>query len=208
MKERIKLDEAKYFYQRMVAEQNNQTHFKYNLSALLSASRSVLQYILEEVTPGNKPEAAKGPIIKCFMLVFIHICKAPTSDTNSKRAAQRWYQKKVGKSQVVKFFRDVRNDNIHIKPVNPHAHIILQPNNCVFPGPTVAGVPLDGQPQDETPPPPAVVREEELKPPPPPPEYTFEKWPGTEDVETLCRKYLGELEQIIKEGVSLGYISG
>ncbi|TFG92557.1 MAG: hypothetical protein E4H15_03445 [Syntrophobacterales bacterium] len=208
MKEQEKLSEAEYFYQRMVAEQYNQLYFKYNLSALLSASRSVLQYILEEVTPGNKPKAAKGPIITCFTLVFKHICGALTPDINSKRAAQKWYQKKVGKSLIVRFFRDERNHNIHIEPVNPHAHITLLPDNCDFPGPTVAGVPPNGQLQDETLPPLSVVREDKLKPPPPPPEYRFINWPGTEDVPALCTMYLCELEKVIKEGLSLGYISG
>ena len=56
-----KLAEAKYFYDRMVEVQNtvvshNREYFIYNFSAFLSASRSVLQYMLEEI------EQNKGPI--------------------------------------------------------------------------------------------------------------------------------------------------
>ena len=38
---RIKLQEAKYFFKRMVEEVSNREPFKYNLSAFLSAAQSV-----------------------------------------------------------------------------------------------------------------------------------------------------------------------
>ena len=48
MFERKKLEEAKYFYKAMIKEREDREFFCYNLSAFLSASRSVLQYSLEE----------------------------------------------------------------------------------------------------------------------------------------------------------------
>jgi len=48
MNEQSKLNEAKYFYSRMLSEAGNRTNFGYNLSAFLSAARSVLQYALKE----------------------------------------------------------------------------------------------------------------------------------------------------------------
>ncbi|HUU52474.1 MAG TPA: hypothetical protein VMW92_05560 [Candidatus Heimdallarchaeota archaeon] len=175
MKEQEKLDEAKYFYQRMLAEQYNPLHFKYKLSAFLSASRSVLQYVFKEVKV--KP---KGLI---------------------------WYQKAVKNSPVIKFCRDKRNSNIHYSPVDPDIKFTLQLDDCLIPS-TADHLTLNGQPQAERPPSQVAVREKELKPPAPPPEYKFDKWLGLDDVPTLCRKYLSELEQFIKKGKSLGYISG
>ena len=48
MHEKKKLEEAKYFYSKMIEEQENRKNFEYNLSALLSSTRSILQYALCE----------------------------------------------------------------------------------------------------------------------------------------------------------------
>lgn len=54
--ERSKLAEAKYFYSRMGATHGQSTVFNYNLSAFLSAARSVLQYSHKEARskPGGQ----------------------------------------------------------------------------------------------------------------------------------------------------------
>ena len=49
MHEEVKLLEAKFFYDQMVAYQTKSIEFRYNLSAFLSASRSVLLYAFEEI---------------------------------------------------------------------------------------------------------------------------------------------------------------
>jgi hypothetical protein len=48
MFENNKINESEYFYQRIVDEQSNYLHFRYNLSAFLASTRSVLQYIWKE----------------------------------------------------------------------------------------------------------------------------------------------------------------
>ena len=48
MFEQEKLDEARYFLSRMAASDDQPMAFRYELSAFLSAARSVLQYALEE----------------------------------------------------------------------------------------------------------------------------------------------------------------
>lgn len=48
MHELEKIEEAEYFYSQMVKEKENTDNFKHNLSAFLSATRSVLQYALKE----------------------------------------------------------------------------------------------------------------------------------------------------------------
>ena len=48
MNERHKLEEARYFLQRMRDEHETPRHFRFELSAFLGAARSVLQYALEE----------------------------------------------------------------------------------------------------------------------------------------------------------------
>jgi len=48
MHERRKIAEAEYFLARMEENRDSHEYFYYNLSAFLSASRSVLQFALEE----------------------------------------------------------------------------------------------------------------------------------------------------------------
>ncbi len=48
MHEKDKIIEAEYFYSRMKQEQHDRDAFRHNLSAFLSAARSVLQYALKE----------------------------------------------------------------------------------------------------------------------------------------------------------------
>ena len=38
--------------------------------------------------------------------------------------------------------------------------------------------------------------------------YEFDDWDGNEDVLTLCQKYLQELERLVEDGVSKGFITG
>ena len=54
MNEYKKLDEAKHFLDEMLKIKNDQKLFEYNVSACLSAARSVLQYAFEEVTLNGK----------------------------------------------------------------------------------------------------------------------------------------------------------
>jgi hypothetical protein len=54
MHERCKLTEARYFMQRMLAEHDDPTSFRHELSAFLGAARSVLQYARKEAK--GKPE--------------------------------------------------------------------------------------------------------------------------------------------------------
>ena len=50
MYEHEKLKEARYFVQRMETSVDDSELFQYDLSAFLSAARSVLRYALEEAT--------------------------------------------------------------------------------------------------------------------------------------------------------------
>jgi len=72
MHEARKLAEAEYFLGRMVALQNTREEFVWNLSAFLTAARTVAQYAYEEATPKPKGQGwydaavAAHPSIKFF----------------------------------------------------------------------------------------------------------------------------------------------
>lgn len=70
MYEKQKLEEAEYFLSRMKVEIGNPKSFQFELSAFLSASRSVLQFALKEVE--NTPNQAwyDGIVSKSTVLGF------------------------------------------------------------------------------------------------------------------------------------------
>jgi hypothetical protein len=71
MHEEYKLNEAQYFLKRMRAERDNRTAFRFELSAFLGATRSVLQYARKEAKgkpggPGWYDRAVKAERLLAF----------------------------------------------------------------------------------------------------------------------------------------------
>jgi hypothetical protein len=181
MHETKKLKEAKHFYSRMVEEQKDRDHFMYELSAFLSAGRTVLQYARDEA--------------------------------KTKADGQKWYDSLVSHSPVLKFFKEKRDVNIHIEPVNTQAEHRLAMGGSIFPSGLLSMVAFDkdgnviDQRRSEEP---EKSHQEEVKDSPTVYElkYRFDDWTGNEDVLTLCQTYIQELEILIKDGVSKGFITG
>jgi hypothetical protein len=187
MNKKTKLKEAEYFLARMKAEQENQEDFKYNLSAFLSAARSVLQYAERESNPGKNPKAKPG--------------------------AKVWYGNLIANSPVLKFFKCKRNVNIHIEPVKPQADYLHEAFVTIeFSGSSEDEVrdksgkviaqgssekpKLEPEKQKKE----KVLTKDEVR-------YTFSDWPGDEDVFTLCECYIQEIKKGIQDGVSKGFIT-
>ncbi|TES89891.1 MAG: hypothetical protein E3J87_11125 [Candidatus Cloacimonadota bacterium] len=179
MHERKKIREAKYFYSRMVQEQRNRDDFTYNLSAFLSSARSVLQYALTEA--------------------------------ETKTAGKRWYNDCISASPVLKFFKDKRDINIHTEPIEPKAHYELTLTESIQLSESLSITVRDKNGNIKY-----QYSSDEPKPKPKKPEtpavteirYRFADWSGSEDVLTLCKKYIQELEDMIKDAVDTGFISG
>lgn len=70
MNEQEKLREAKYFFERMKSALEEPEAFRYELSAFLSAARSVLQYAREEAIIRNKLQWYEDQVSKNSVLVF------------------------------------------------------------------------------------------------------------------------------------------
>ena len=178
MHEIKKFREAEYFYSKMIEEQEHRENFTYNLSAFLSSARSVLQYTLKEA--------------------------------KTKSGGGQWYNNLILTSSVLKFFRDKRDINIHTEPIQPLAHYKSEFTVNIHLSASVSVTVTDkdgnikqqyssGEPKpipkdSETP---EVM---EIK-------YKFDDWVGSEDVLTLCKMYIQELENVIKNGVNKGFIT-
>lgn len=106
-----KLDEAKYFYDRMVEVQkteiqHNREYFVYNFSAFLSAARSVLQYMCKEIDRKKDPAA--------------------------RQEAKKWYEGKMAASPNLQYFKGKRDINIHTTPIMPIGHIVAIGSSVSF----------------------------------------------------------------------------
>lgn len=179
MNEREKLEEARYFYSRIQAEVNNPKPYQYNLSAFLSAARSVLQYACKEA--------------------------------ESKSGGRAWYDNRIANSSILPFFRDKRDVNIHTEPVKPRKDYQVSMKATVHISSSLS-IKLKDEKDN-------VIDQrctKEAKPPHEPPtdivsveiRYRFSDWSGSEDVTELSQKYLGELEDVVNDGIKSGFISG
>jgi len=185
MNEKTKLEEAKYFYSKMLNEQGNRNAFIYNLSAFLSAARSVLQYALEEA--------------------------------RVKKGGQKWYENLMAASQLLKFFKDERDVNIHTEPVLPKAHYTLyaEAGNYILMSGSVSMIVRDKEgnikQQTKVSANSSVEQEKPVQKPTSKPNevgYFFDNWMGNEDVLTLSKKCLEEIERAINDGIIQGFIAG
>jgi hypothetical protein len=180
--EKAKLDEARYFYSRMSVELNNRQPFIYNLSAFLSAARSTIQYALTE--------------------------------NESNKSGQDWVINRVKESRILSFFKDKRDVNIHDEPLNPSTDVtvslgtgtVLISGSLSFIHRDAKGNILSqspSQPLQST----TIPKNNEessgitYK-------HRFSDWDGKEDIMTLSKMYLDELQNMVDEGIKKGFITG
>jgi len=183
MNEKEKLEEARYFYAKMVKHQEDRKVFNHNLSAFLSAARSVMQYACKEVNPEDE----------------------------GKNRGRKWYDDWMESSYVLRFFRDKRNFNIHIAPINPRRHV--KGHSTVVLSVSISShikvTDKNGKVKEER------ETKEEPKPKKAPKistksesRYEFDDWKGPEDLITVCKMYIRELEKVVQDGISKEFITG
>ncbi len=181
MYEKTKLGEAKYFYSQMSANFNDREKFTYNLSAFLSSARSVLQYALEEA--------------------------------KSKNGGQVWYDRRVSASNILSFFKDKRDLNIHYEPVHPIQNVSASITEKIGISDSISVVLRDANgniiSQSSTEAPQHKAKSQTTEEPSGfTVRYLFSDWTGSEDIMTLCQKYIDELENFVKDGVEQGFLTG
>ena len=180
MYEKVKLDEAKYFYSQMVATFDDRQAFTHNLSAFLSAARSVLQYALEEA--------------------------------GKKTGGQRWYDRQMSASRILKEFKDKRDVNIHKQPVSPTKNISVTMTATIGIKASASVIVRDANGNIKYQSPPETPTPEKKTVPKQAPEikerYIFSDWSGPEGIMELCQKYLDELEYFVEDGIKQGFLTG
>jgi hypothetical protein len=177
MYESEKIKEAEYFYSQMLKEISDRDRFKFNLSAFLSAGRSVLQYAREEA--------------------------------QSKPGGLGWYDAQVTANKITGFFKDKRDVNIHAEPVAVQANVSVGLTATLHVSESLSMVIRDPQGN--------VKGEYYSEPAQTPPlmdqpstidvRYVFDDWNGSEDIPTLCKQYLKELEVVVADGKARSFLS-
>jgi len=168
---REKLLEAKYFLERMVENQDKRDVFKYNLSAFLSAARSVTWIMQREF--GKVPG-----FIEWY----------------------RIQQDKMRSDEKMRILGDKRHATTHEEPVRPHAQVGVTVTERLIMTDSVSVVVThaDGtiERSDSTspPPPPASATTQpnaEWR-------WSFDEIPDM-DVITVCREHMSKLESIVAD---------
>lgn len=183
MHERDKLAEAEHFLCRMRAEVAQRRAFRHELSAFLSASRSVLQYALKEAKGKDGGQGwhdehmaadAVFGFLKCKRNLNVHsepiVPPLDMSLSLPERVA-------IGESVVLVLF------DRHGKAVEKRTGDLLPPVQ-------------EDRAEDG-----AATNTVTYR-------YTFPDWSGGEDVLSLCEIYLSKLRSLVDDGVAKGYISG
>jgi hypothetical protein len=133
-----------------------------------------------------------------------------------EKGRQDWYDRTVAGKDVLQYFKDKRDVNIHEEPVNPSSHIEIAASQTVAVFDAVSVMLFNEKAPEK--------REPEGEPPPPkPPEgrnegpqdraegtvrYYFDDWPGSEDVIVLSHRYIAELEKFVQSGMKDGILLG
>jgi hypothetical protein len=177
MHEIEKIKEAEYFYNQMLRTEDDSDAFKYNLSAFLAATRSVLQFAFSEAKAKSGGQQWYDSIIagKPILLFF-----KDKRDVNIHREPVR-----VRKDIHILITENISiSESITIVQKDEHGNVI-------------------GESKSETAPPKAkeeIPAEITYK-------YMFDDWTGIEDVLGLCQRYLIELKVIVADGRKKGFLS-
>lgn len=176
MYEQMKIDEASYFLGRMNDCRNNPKTFCFELSAFLSAARSILQYALKEAETQSKGQAwydshvcgnAEIRFFKDKRDASIHVKPvAPTANVN------------ISVTEVVQI-----SESISVKLTDSDGRVIGE-SSISSPMPT----PIE----------PLAPRISYS--------YTFPDWPGADDVVALCSRYLAAVEAAVTDGITKGLL--
>ncbi len=177
MHEQSKLNEAMYFYSRMLSDTDNREHLLFDLSAFLSAARSVLQYALEEArSKSGGQQWYDSRVSASAVLTFFKDKRDINVHTEPIQVNQH---ASLQLTEVVRI-----SESIHIKKFDQTGKLIGEHSS--EPGPQLPAPDV-----------PTVLSHR----------FTFADWNGNEDVFQQCNLYLTELERIAADGQNKGFLT-
>jgi hypothetical protein len=153
--------------------------------------------------------------MRCYLSAFLSAARSvlqyACEEAKTKPCGQGWYQGAVGARQVVGFFKEKRDVNIHQqRPAVPHRRTVIESTTTVR-----IAAPVTILIKDEAG---HLLRHHRVNPSqlrstkqPNPARVTtilvFEGWNGPEDLLTLAAAYVKELEAIVADGQKQGVLT-
>ena len=175
-----KIEEAQYFLSRLSNPNLEIREFSFELSAFLTAARSVLQYALEEARLKTGGQAWYENQVKTAEAVKFFKEKRDISVHAEPVIPQRTINIYVEESIGISDFYSIE---------------IINPDGTVVPD-----APQETTAQQS---PPEITRTSSSTSV----TYHFSDWPGQETVAELCAEYLQQVREITHNGRMLGFIS-
>jgi hypothetical protein len=176
MYEHEKLEEAQYFLCRLAETTNHPRAFTFNLSALLSAARSVLQYACKEVKKNPSGKAwYEQKIAASDVIKFLR----------NKRNLNIHHEPVVPLREISVALSDTIRvtGSIHTVLKDQHGNIISESKSHPERLPEL----VDAPPVCSY-------------------KYRFADWPGPEDLIKVCSSYLSEIKAVVNDGILRGYL--
>lgn len=181
MNEQYKIEEASYFLTRFPLSISQPKEFSFELSAFLSAARSVLQFAYDETKtkPGSKAwyeNQMQNKVVKYFR-------DKRNMNIHAKPVVP---QQHINVSIGLRVPVQLPSIAIHLKVTDQNGNVIHEHSQS--------------SPEPEHRPEPTPSQSVTFF-------YHFDDWKGTEDVETLCDQYLAAIEAIVRDGQAKGFLS-
>lgn len=139
--------------------------------------------------------------LSAFLSSARSVLQYALKEAEKKKDGQQWYDNHIINSRILSFFKDKRNINIHTEPVKtdiPLTTIERTLNISTSLSWTITDTqsgkveseyhePLKPQSESRT----KITHR-----------FTFPDWNGSEDILTLCQKYLDELKMVVSDGLN------
>jgi hypothetical protein len=145
--------------------------------------------------------------LSAFLSAARSVVQYAFEEVKSKPFAQAWYEEQVRSSDIVSFFKDKRDVNIHVRPARISEKISMSETLHISDSLVVRMADHNGNqsvvhasslqqahPDSETP------RTKKVS-------LVFPGWNGSQDVFQLCEEYLKELNEIVSDGKVRGFLT-
>jgi hypothetical protein len=148
--------------------------------------------------------------LSAFLSAARSVLQYAKEEASKKPKGEHWYNTAVAGNQILAFFKDKRDINIHQDPVRPSRHVSVE--STVHVGVSVSMTYVlrqaDGtvveeggsEPQPKKPLPPSTTKTTYRA--------SFKDWSGNEDVLALSQQYIDALQTFIEDGTKKAFISG
>jgi hypothetical protein len=153
------------------------------------------EYFLRRIAAvTNDPKATRHET-SAFLTAARSVLQYVLEEAKTKSGGQAWYDRSIQRDPVVKFLKDHRDINVHLRPLPLRTNITVYPAAAEIRISNTTNVVEQYDWRSVT----------ELRPPSY--DYKFKGWPGAEDVLPLATRYLDEIKQIVADGRRLGFLS-